>query len=394
MARKILDLISSWWVNIHGHTHPKIAAAIQHQAQELEHVIFAGFTHEPAEMFADALLQEMQAPYAHVFFSDNGSTAVEVALKMAWQEKIAKAPDEKPIHVLAFEGGFHGDTWAAMTVGRSSGFFESIGPVLGDAVSFLPYPATWENDAEVEQKEQQALNALEQQLQERGSQIAALLIEPLVQGASGMRMVRPEWLTAVIQMTQQHGVRVIFDEVMTGFGRTGTLFAYQSLPAEVRPDIVCLSKGITGGFLPFSVTVTHSEMFDVFLGPSFQEALPHGHSYTANPIACAAALASLKLFQEEATLEKVAQQNQVHREFLPQLPQTSAHRFCGAIAACEMESQAEGYASQSSLQWRQRFVDAGLLIRPLGNTFYLMPPACLTAEQLTQAYVQVAEILS
>ena len=381
-GREILDLVSSWWVNIHGHAHPKIAEAIARQASELEHVIFAGFTHQPAEDLANGLIEKMGPPLKHVFYSDNGSTAVEVAIKIALQFAINTGQPKRKT-IVAFEGGFHGDTWAAMAAGATSGFFDTYRKFLAPEIIHLPYPATFEQDPDVVSKEAAALQALEQLLEQRGDEIAGLLIEPLIQGAGGMRFCSTGWLEKVVDRVQQAGVKVIFDEVMTGFGRTGTLFAMDNL--NVRPDIVCLSKGITGGFMPFSATVATGEIFDAFLGDSWGQALSHGHSYAGNPIACAAAVASLQLFETENTLDKIAEQTKIHEERLPQLSGTTNHRVRGGIAACELVGQT-GYASSKSVGLRGHFLDHGLLLRPLGDTLYLIPPACVSGELLSEAY--------
>lgn len=386
---EILDLVSSWWVNIHGHSHPAIAGAIADQAAKLEHVIFAGFSHEPAEQLADGLLEKMGSPFEYVFYSDNGSTAVEVALKMALQYAINVGNSERN-GVIAFEGGFHGDTWAAMSAGRTSGFFDTYLDFLAPEIMHLEYPSTWMNDPEQTEKEEASLAKLEQVLERHGDQIAALLIEPLVQGAGGMRFCRPEWLEEVVRRVRERGIKVIFDEVMTGFSRTGKMFAYEHL--DLRPDIVCLSKGISGGFLPLSATVATEEIFDSFLGETFGQALSHGHSYAGNPIACAAACASLKLFDQEQTVQKVVEQSAVHRECLPTLPRTKNHRVLGAIAACELE-QESGYASLQSIGMRRTFLKHGLLLRPLGDTLYLLPPACLDVETLRTAYGTLADAI-
>ncbi len=388
-GNEILDLVSSWWVNVHGHSHPAIAQAIADQAARLEHVIFAGFTHEPAEKLADGLVEKLGSPFEHVFYSDNGSTAVEIALKMALHYAINIGQPERKL-VVGFEGGFHGDTWAAMSAGKTSGFFDAYLDFLIPEVRHLPYPATSTEDPDQETKESSALKQLDELLEREGNRIAALLIEPMVQGAGGMRFCSAAWLEQVVSKAKAFGVQVIFDEVMTGFSRTGTLFAFEHL--KERPDIICLSKGITGGFLPFSATVTTEKVFEAFLGDSYGQALSHGHSYAGNPIACAAAVASLELFETERTLEKIAVQTEVHKECLPALPQTRNHRVLGAIAACELETES-GYASSVSIAMRQKFLQQGLLLRPFGNTLYLLPPACVDESMLRGAYEKIAAAL-
>ncbi len=391
-GRELLDLISSWWVNIHGHCHVAIAGAIADQAHKLEHVIFAGMNHRPASELATGLINSMGRPFERVFFSDNGSTAVEAALKMTLHEAQNRGEPDRT-RIIAFEGGYHGDTWAAMAAGKTSGYFDAYQKIPAPHILHTPFPATWDSDPDVNQKETTALAELEKTLDDNAGQIASLIIEPLVQGASGMRMCSASWLADVVRITKRRGVRVIFDEVMTGFGRTGTMFAFEQLPESVRPDLVCLSKGITGGFLPLAVTVTTGEIFDAFLGDSFETAFAHGHSYTANPIACAAAVAGLKLFETESTLERFAKLKKVHCEKIRQLPGMTSHRVTGGISACEFSGIACGYGRGRSVALRKAFIDAGLLLRPLADTLYFMPPACIDPESLATAYDRAADVL-
>jgi adenosylmethionine-8-amino-7-oxononanoate aminotransferase len=267
-----LDAISSWWVNLHGHAHPYIAAKIAAQVQELEHVIFAGYTHPQAVVLAERLLSLLPKGYSHVFYSDNGSTSVEVALKMALQ---IQGSSKK---VLSFQGGYHGDTFGAMAAAGKSPYHQPFWPYLFE-VSSIPPPILG--------KEEESWKAFEHALS--SEKIAVFIFEPLIQGAGGMLPHCGQLLTRMIQRCQQEGILTIADEVMTGFGRTGALFASQTL--GTTPDLICLSKGITGGFLPLGATVVKPFIFEAFLGRAFL----HGHSYTANPLACAAANASLDL---------------------------------------------------------------------------------------------------
>ncbi|MEO5352386.1 MAG: adenosylmethionine--8-amino-7-oxononanoate transaminase [Magnetococcus sp. XQGC-1] len=379
-----LDLISSWWVITHGHAHPKIAKAIAQQAQRLEHVLFAGFTHAPAIRLATALAEHLPPGLERVFFSDNGSTAVEVAMKMARQYWFNLGqPRER---FLACKKGYHGDTVGAMSAGRSSGFFEPFRSMLFP-VDLLPFPATWEGDTGVEERETAALAALEIYLERHGAECAALLMEPLVQGAAGMRMCRPIFVQKLVARLQAAGILIIFDEVMTGFGRTGTLFACER--AGATPDIICLSKGLTGGFLPMSVTVCREEIYQAFLGESFDRAFAHGHSFTANPLGCVAALASLALFAEENTLERIAVLEGIHRQRLLALAghaRVQRPRVTGSIAALDIQAADAGYASRIGLFLREFFLERGLLLRPLGNTLYLLPPYCITDSELHRAW--------
>lgn len=383
-GKEFLDLISSWWVNIHGHAHPRIAQAIAAQASTLEQVIFAGFTHAPAAQLATELARRLPAGLERVFFSDDGSTSVEVAMKMALQ--FWRNQGEGRQRFLAFEGGYHGDTVGAMSAGRSSGFFDAFEAMLF-SVDPLPFPATWQGDDRIEEKESTALRMLDEYLERHGRETAALIIEPLVQGASGMRMCRPGFLQALASRLEQANVLFIFDEVMTGFGRTGELFACQK--ANVTPDIICLSKGLTAGFLPLAVTVCRDKIYQAFLGETFERAFTHGHSFTANPLGCAAALASLRVFDEENTLAKLSLIEAVHRDGLARLalnPKARRLRLTGTIAAMDIAAEQQGYTSPVGAKLKDYFHAEGVLLRPLGNVLYLLPPYCITEPELRRAY--------
>ena len=391
-GREFLDLISSWWVNLHGHAHPTIAAAIAKQAHTLEQVIFAGFTHQPAAQLAHELVQRLPAGLTRVFFSDDGSTAVEVALKMALQYWRNQGEAQRA-RFLAFEGGYHGDTVGAMSVGRGSDFFSTYGSLLFE-VGLLPYPQTWDGDADVVSKEQAALAVLDAYLAQHGETLAGVIIEPLVQGAAGMRMCRPEFLQQLAAKLRAAGILLIFDEVMTGFGRTGAMFA--AIKAQVMPDLICLSKGLTAGFLPMSVTVASEAIYAAFLGENFDRALIHGHSFTANPLGCAAALASLQVFEDEQTLAKLPQIEVWHRQGLAQLaghPAVQHVRVTGTIAAFDVVTTDAGYTSAVGAQLKAFFHERGLLLRPLGNVVYLLPPYCVTQDELALAYQTIGEAL-
>ena len=286
-GRVLIDAISSWWVTLHGHGEPSIAAAIAEQATRLEQVIFANFRHAPAERLAERL--SALTGLERLFFSDNGSTAVEVALKIAWQWWHNQgAPRSR---LIAFEGAYHGDTFGAMALGERSLFSAPFDSLLFE-VARAPWPATWWGDATVEGREAEALARLEELLE---TPTAAVILEPLVQGASGMRMVRPGFVEAVGRRVRQAGALLIADEVLTGFGRCGALFA--SPLAGLQPDLVALSKGLTGGFLPMGVTLASERLYQGFVGGDPALTLFHGHSFTANPLGCVAALASLDLLE-------------------------------------------------------------------------------------------------
>jgi adenosylmethionine-8-amino-7-oxononanoate aminotransferase len=389
-----LDLISSWWVNLHGHGHPKIAKAIYEQALKLEHIIFAGFTHMPAVALCEALCPHLPELLKRFFFSDNGSTAVEVALKMAYQFWRNKGQEQR-YRFLSFEGAYHGDTFGAMAVGKGSGFHDHFQKLFFQ-VDAIPYPSTWIGDEEVEAKEVAALQQLKAFLQAYASETVALILEPLMQGSSGMRLCRPQFLREVIDLVRDHNILVIFDEVMTGFGRTGTLFATEQV-ARI-PDMICLSKGLTGGFLPLSLTVVQDHIYEAFLGATFDKAFAHGHSYTANPLGCAAALASLEILMSSHVQNQMRQIEKIHKSRLEVLSQrlphtTTAFRQLGTIAAFEITDTMAQYGHVSGQFLRQRFMDKGLLLRPLGNVVYLLPPYCVSSEDLHQAYDHIEHIL-
>ncbi len=389
-GKAYLDLISSWWVNLHGHARPEIAAAIYEQACCLEHVLFAGFTHEPAVQLAEDLSQLLPANLTRFFYSDNGSTCVEVALKMAVQYWYNRERKIRSLF-LSFDGGYHGDTFGAMAVGAQSGYHDGFKALLFKVLS-VPFPATWDNDFQVEIKEAEALTVLNQHLQVHGDEIAAIILEPLVQGASGMRMCRPAFVNQVIACVRAHGILVIFDEVMTGFGRTGTYFAVDQLAHT--PDLLCISKGITGGFLPLAMTITTDQIYDAFLSDVFEHAFAHGHSYTANPLACAAALVSLKLLTQETTQQAIQKIHLTHQAGLAFLKMQGSQivnlRCLGTIAAFEIKT---AHPSRLNQQLRAAFLQQGLLLRPLGTTLYLIPPYSITATELEDAYCLIAKIL-
>jgi adenosylmethionine---8-amino-7-oxononanoate aminotransferase len=386
---QIMDCISSWWVNLHGHAHPKIAEAIYQQAQQLEHVIFAGFTHDPAEQLAEALIAKLPPGFSRVFFSDNGSTAVEVALKMAYQYWINH--NQKRQTFLAFEGSYHGDTVGAMSVGGRSLFSDVYRSLLFD-VEYLPFPDTCIGDILVAEKEELILERLREKLDHASEQYAAIIIEPLVQGAGGMRVCRPEFIQSLRKIADEFNTLLIFDEVMVGFGRTGDWFACRK--ANVTPDIICLSKGLTGGTLPLSVTVCSERIYDAFYSDDPLKALYHGHSYTANPLGCAAALASMALLTANETAFR--QMEQLHWKHLQPLldhPKLERLRLMGTIAAMDIISEQPGYLNPISLHIRQQAIAHNLLLRPLGNVLYLLPPYCITPDELALAYQGITAIL-
>ncbi|MGE5506661.1 MAG: adenosylmethionine--8-amino-7-oxononanoate transaminase [Actinomycetota bacterium] len=383
-GREYLDMVSSWWVNLHGHAHPAIVRAVADQAARLEQVIFADFTHEPAVRLAARLAALLPGDLDRVFYSDDGSTAVEVAIKLAHQ--YWRNLGQPRTRWIAFDGGYHGDTVGAMSAGRASGFFGAWDQLLFP-VEVVPYPATWDGDDAVEAKEAQALAALDAVL---GAEVAGVIVEPLVQGAGGMRMCRPEFLRALEARVRAAGALLVFDEVMTGFGRTGALFACAG--AGVVPDLVCLSKGISGGFLPLAATVAREGIWQAFLGPGLDTAFLHGHSYTANPLGCAAGLASLDLLEAPECTARRAAIGALHRERLAGLA-VSRRRVTGTIAAFDLEGEG-GYGAAVGPKLKQAFLERGVLLRPLGNVLYLLPPYCVTDAELHRAWDAVEAVLA
>lgn len=379
-GKVLIDCVSSWWVNLHGHAHPHISKRIYEQAQTLEHVIFAGITHEPAEQLADKLIALTHQIYSKCFFSDNGSTSVEVALKQAYQYWHNQGQTQRK-KFICFEGGYHGDTFGAMALGKSSRFFTPFESFLFEVLE-VPYPEIGQDlkgdISDLELKEKESFDALKKIILTHKNTIAAMILEPLVQGASGMRMARPEFIKRCVDLLHENNILVIFDEVMTGFGRTGTMFAFEQ--CDIEPDFLCLSKGLTGGFLPMSVTLSTQKIFESFLDDSFNKAFSHGHSYTANPLGCAAALASLEIFELEKTLDKIQSINKVYTDRISDfnaLCYVEKVRIQGTIFAFNIKSDDSGYQAKVGLKIKQEAIDKGLLLRPLGNVVYLLPPYCI-----------------
>lgn len=391
-GRTLMDCISSWWVNLHGHAHPDIARAICRQASELEQVIFAGLTHEPAERLARRLVDLLPDGLTRVFYSDNGSTAVEVALKMAFQYWKNRGVSGRT-RFISFEGAYHGDTLGAMSVSHRSVFTDAFNGLLFD-VDVIPYPETFIDDMDVAEKEARALAALDRLLAARADAYAALIIEPLVQGAGGMRMCRPEFLRALQKKSRYYDLLIIYDEVMVGFGRTGDYFACRQ--AKTLPDIICLSKGITGGFMPLAATVCTDRIYHAFYDESPDKTLYHGHSYTANPLGCAAANASLDLLiKNRRQFERMAQWHMEGIDMLRREKRLQRFRVCGTIAAMDVVvSGGGGYLSALGPLLRKRFMDRGFLLRPLGNVIYILPPYCIRRDELISIYACIRDVVS
>ncbi len=385
-GRRVIDAISSWWVTTHGHCHPRIVAAIAEQAQKLDQLIFAGWTHEPGERLAAELVAMMPAGLPYVFYSDSGSTAVEVALKMAlgfWANHAQVGRGEPRHRILVLEHSYHGDTIGAMSVGARGVFNRAYAPLLFD-VGTIPFPKAG--------AEQATLDALVVAC--AAEQPAAFIVEPLVLGAGGMLVYSPDVLRQMRSICAAHGVLFIADEVMTGWGRTGTLLACEQ--AGVVPDILCLAKGLTGGSMPLAVTLASEAIYDAHYSQDRSKTFYHSSSYTANPIACAAALANLAIWREEPVLARIAalaERQEAARAMLTDVPGIVNTRVCGTILALDYELGAAdaGYLSTLGPRLTAFFRERDLLLRPLGNTAYVMPPYCIATDDLARVSAALAD---
>jgi adenosylmethionine-8-amino-7-oxononanoate aminotransferase len=377
-GKKYIDAISSWWVNIHGHSHPYLAKKIYEQALKLEQVIFAGFTHEPAIQLSERLLSHLPKNFQKVFFSDNGSTAVEVGIKMALQFFHNQGNTQKR-KIIAFEDAYHGDTFGAMSLGAPSAFNAPFQDMLFE-VEFLPSPG----------EPEACIAALQDKMQD-AENYAAFIFEPLIQGAGGMKMYSPETLDYLISIAHEHDILCIADEIMTGFGRTGKWFAMDYLTH--KPDIACFSKGLTGGMMAMGITTCSNELFDTFLSDDRKKMLFHSHSFTANPMTCAAALASMDLMEKPENWENIARIQSCHESWISNLqnhPIIKNLRVQGTIVACELEDgQDNGYMHSIRDDAYRYFIKKGILMRPLGNTLYILAPYCITNDELKSIYAEI-----
>jgi adenosylmethionine-8-amino-7-oxononanoate aminotransferase len=380
-GKKYIDAISSWWVNIHGHSHPYIAQKVAEQLNKLEHAIFAGFTHPGAVELAERLLAILPSNQAKAFYSDNGSTAVEVAIKMCLQYWHNKG--EQRTKILAFKNAYHGDTFGAMSVSGRSAFTAAFESLLFD-VEFIDLP------------NKDNIDSIKSQISSLKSQISCFIFEPLVQGSAGMIMYKAEYLNELMAHCQKENVLLIADEVFTGFGRTGKAFACDHI--ETRPDIMCFSKGLTGGTMAFGLTTCTQDIYNAFLSDDRMKTLFHGHSYTANPVACAAALASLDLFLESSTQENI---NRIADKHLAFAIKVAGHRSLkttrqtGTILALEWETgNNTSYFSSLRDKLYHYFLDAGIILRPLGNIIYILPPYCITDAELDYIYSTIEQALN
>ncbi len=369
-----IDAISSWWVNLHGHAHPYIAEKLYQQALELEQIIFAGFTHRPAVELAERLLAILPGNFSRIFYSDNGSTSTEVALKMAiqyWWNRDQKQRKK----LIAFNNSYHGDTFGAMSVSDRSVFTLAFHELLFDVV-FLDTPT------------QENISELKTIMQQHAAETAAFIYEPLVQGAGGMNMYDPYLLNELLNTAKLNDIICIADEVMTGFGRTGKFFASDYM--NKKPDIICLSKGLTGGTMALGVTACTDRIYQAYVNDDAMKTFFHGHSFTANPLACTAALASLDLLEKESCLLQIEKISTANISFADQLRTTELPikdvRSLGTILAFEIDQGKKEYLNQVSTIITKKALDAGMYIRPLGNTVYIMPPYCILDEELEKMY--------
>ncbi|MBC7745451.1 MAG: adenosylmethionine--8-amino-7-oxononanoate transaminase [Flavobacterium sp.] len=384
-GNKYLDAISSWWVNLHGHAHPYMAKKIEEQLLNLEHVIFAGFTHQPAIELAERLLSILPANQSRVFYSDNGSTATEVAIKMAvqyWHNK--RFVKNK---VIAFEHAYHGDTFGAMSVSARGSFTDAFSDLLFDVIH-IPLP--------LKGKEAITVQQLQKHISESGDTIAAFIFEPLVLGAGGMLMYEADVLDQLIKICSENGILTIADEVMTGFGRTGKHFACGYLSGQ--PDIICLSKGITGGTMAFGATTCTNEIYSAFLSDDRSKTFFHGHSYTANPVACAAALASFDLLTKKECQQNIGRIAASHIDFIARNQDHKMLknlRSTGTILAMDIETNEQtSYFNSVGSRLYNFFLNQGIILRPLGNTIYLMPPYCIEYDELKRVYSAIESLES
>ena len=377
-----IDAVSSWWVNLHGHGHPYIAEKIYKQALALEHVIFTHFTHEPAVTLAERILQILPGKFSKIFYSDNGSTAVEVALKMSiqyWKNKDQPGRNK----ILAFNHAYHGDTFGSMSVSARGLFTNSFKDFLFEAV-FIETPQA------------DNLEEIKSLIQSYKGQIAAFIYEPLLQAAGGMRMYQAKYLDELLAIIQSENILCIADEVLTGFGRTGPLFAGESIGHQA--DMICLSKGLTGGTMALGITACNQSIFNAFLSTDRTKTFYHGHSFTANPLACTAGLASLDLLEKTSCRDQIQWIRQQHEEFARNelfvigMELLVNIRTMGTILAFELNIGKDEYINEVSTTVMAKALTQGIYLRPLGNTVYIMPPYCITPEQLRKIYQFILSI--
>lgn len=378
-GKRYMDGISSWWVNLHGHAHPYIREKINEQAEILEHAIFADFTHAPAVDLASRLLAILPKTMSRVFYSDNGSTAVEAAIKIALQYWYNKNAQTTKTRVICFKNSYHGDTFGAMSAAGKNEFNRPFWKHLFEVDPI---------DPPLKGREELTFSQLQSILKKDES--ACFIFEPLVLGSGGMIMYPADILNRLIQTCKEHGVLTIADEVMTGFGRTGTLFACSQF--HETPDLMCLSKGITGGFLPLGATICTEEIHNSFLGEHLHQAFLHGHSYTANPLACSSALASLDLLLDKSCSMQRKMIADRHKAFCCKWLGHSRLTRCeslGTILALEYRVESTSYFQPIRDTLYRFFLDKEILLRPLGNVLYVLPPYCISSDELSYIYEQI-----
>ena len=384
------DTISSWWCNVHGHNHPKIKRAIKKQLDSLEHVLFAGFTHKSAILLAEKILSIAPKNLTKVFFSDNGSTSVETAMKMSFQywKNTAKAGKSR---FISLDYGYHGDTIGTMSVSGKSIFNEVFSPMFFSSFK-VPSPYCYRCPAGKNKPacKIDCIRPLEKLLKEKSKICSAIIIEPLVLAAGGMIVYPKEYLSKVVELAKRYNVHLIIDEVATGFGRTGKMFACQHLPG-IQPDFICLSKGITGGYLPLALTLTTEKIYQAFYDDyEKKKTFYHGHTYTANPISCSAALASLEIFEKEKTLDRIKNIIPVFQDALERFKGLSIVgdvRGIGLIGALELvkdkkTKQGFGFKERIGLEAYKMGLEKNIILRPLGNVIYLFLPLCININEL------------
>lgn len=395
-GRRVLDAISSWWTTLHGHGHPRIAEAIARQARELDHVLYAGCTHPPGVELAERLVARAPEGLTRVFYSDDGSTAVEVALKMAFQYWTNHGHPERTGFV-AFDHAYHGDTVGAMAPGEPDQFTEHFRPLLFPVERLHPAHTARCPDAAdgIDVTDVAArLAELEALLQRKHHELAAVVVEPMIQGAGGMQMQPAAWLRGVRDLCRRYGVFLVADEVMTGFGRTGPFFACEH--AGVTPDLLALSKGITGGALPLAATLATDELWEAFWRDETRLGFLHGHSYTANPIACAAGVASLEIFDEEPVQERIDGLERFYADRLARFrdhPRVKDVRWMGSVGVVEVAGEQGGYFDALGPWLRRGFMERDLLVRPLGTVVYTLPPYGIDHDDLNRVWDALEEML-
>ena len=379
IGNKYIDAISSWWVNLHGHSHPYIAKKVFAQMQKLEHVLFAGFSHAPAIELCEKLSKHLPKNQAKFFFSGDGSSAVEIALKMSiqyWKNK-----QKNKSRFIALDGAYHGETFGAMSAGSRSIFSAPFSELLFEC-THIPFP----------KDEALAIKRLKAEIAK--NDVAAFIFEPLVQGASGMRMYKPSTLNKLMNICKKQGVLCIADEVMTGFGRTGTSFAVNQV--ETEPDFICMSKGLSGGTLPISLTTCSQSIYDAFLGEDLQKAFLHGHSFTGNPIGCVAAIASIELLEKkecQQALDNISKSHQAFAKKINSIEIIKEIRQTGTILAIELKTKIGGYTSSIKQKIYNYALNNGVLLRPLGNVIYILPPYCIKEKELKKIYKVIDQML-